>query len=1681
MNRRTIHRGGTARTRLELALAVGLASVLAACSSDPSSLSSAARLATVGQCQRDEEVLFNPEPYGCAIDESCACGSFCSQASHTCAFDCLPDAPVNDPLACPAGEVCDDAGRCVDAASVPPPPSHAPQLAVAPAAVGVADGAAANVEVRLRLAAGFTGADRSAAEESEVRVAASEGFSLGCGGAERAGECTFDAWTFGFDGADLVASRAVTVRREPGSPDEGQVTVHLATADETATIAVVRAAAGGSDAAFTGVVTSPAIDTPIAVTAVRRGAVLVVRDALHMVSAHGVIVLDVLPDDTAAGTVRRTTWLSAPGGAEGQALPADYVAIAPLVADDSGALATAFELRYPASGDAVTWQLALVPAGDAVAECASDTDCGAGWRCPASLAVCVPSEDLTAPSGALESTLEDPRSDLWWNAVLPWIGTGTEASAAAFQTDGAHFVERLLCSTAAATIGNLGAIVLQGSNSRSGDLACANDTWSTIDGAGAAGLVTRSDRNLDANALTMLEACLADLSKTPPASIWSELSSVSGTCANLARFYPALRAMATAENDKVTGLGFDRRVDGMFLRLVQQWLQVHGFVASQATSVAEYGPETETAEGDVRAELEQVIDRVNEGWTALLDHRVAGELPRNGTTDFRIAKRPAAYWTFDDGRLDDEIAGRALVGGGAGACGHSTTSSMLSQGYDCPGYRSELPGLSTGNMTVSFYARPSYAEFPPYVGGTIVATPTMAIVYNPIDASNLTLGIAHPVEGGGVEWVGFKWVYDLQDSTYVAIVRDAAAMTYTAHVYDHAPCGSCPPRSFSATQRYYQRVGGTLPTGSLQSYEPPNRRELVGEPRSLVPRTSTAVLVGAGWFPAKRSFVGQLDDVAIWNTALSAAEFKRFAVARGDNQVGRTAWPYDTVIADNDTEEYGSPLAAIEREADASRLGLVARYLELMRAQVDLACQLDDADAKAAVAAALDRAGLTMRQSLALDGLLAPTSLPSDAVLRARLEDDAELVRARRGAVARLAAALSRCTSPYGLTDNEVPLYFALPDEPSANQAFFAASDYLRGLAAQRVDEAAANFNLFASRWDAARQSQLQEALTSDQRDRRIAELAQRYGEPMRRLCGLEDMTSEEVLAGFTDGTLSVNDCFVRETNACRNGNFLEPIRDADPGCYRGQIGASILDVSAAQHGFLGAYSRWQAAAADAASAARLCVLKEIDEFGCSAADRQHLEGISCPPGYQGTQQLAADYNDYMTRHERASGLITNLVATATRIGAVIGAAAASGGVGGAFVAFAVGNMDFIVTDLGNSMSERKRQYEEMLRHRAAVDAIRSCWAQAEQYERAISGAEESAKEALARLQSGTMAVDNGLGELRSQALEGPIVVERERTRTVVPVAFHYWVSESLEDYRFSMDVAKRYTYLALRAAEYDTQQSFRESSLTRPSTQAILASQRPGKLRQQLTLLDNHTNTRDAWGRDPSQKFTVIDLGKDVLGLGFPSTVGGELIKRTRAVYDRNGTYVGQGIRFTFLPDDDAPTPTYRCAERLWHANIGAAGGIGSISGPVELKLYQRNLFASRMCDDNGLQVASLRPEVNLFIATGETGSYTPAAQSRSAGINVSRLDSAGVVEAFLNQDGYRDGSSAELAGAGLYGDYVLIIPKPTINQGVNLSAISQLLLRFDYVSVDNSPIVDLRARGRVTVDAATTPLVVE
>lgn len=330
---------------------------------------------------------------------------------------------------------------------------------------------------------------------------------------------------------------------------------------------------------------------------------------------------------------------------------------------------------------------------------------------------------------------------------------------------------------------------------------------------------------------------------------------------------------------------------------------------------------------------------------------------------------------------------------------------------------------------------------------------------------------------------------------------------------------------------------------------------------------------------------------------------------------------------------------------------------------------------------------------------------------------------------------------------------------------------------------------------------------------------------------------------------------------------------------------------------------------------------------------------------------------------------------------------------------------------------------------------------------------------------------------------EGRAAIETAKGRTVAPVSHELWASEKISTYLDDMRRARRVTYLAVRAVEYETQQTLALEG-------SVLASTNPKQFQAALDELWATAATRGVNGKRPTNLKVVLSMRDQLLQLSDKSKLPAseqtlspterfQLMLRDPqyAVYDAAGTYKGQRLPFELAPlgalglgqANGIPVLSGSdCAERLWSVNASIVGPAAMYQGAApsftRIELHKQNTFYSQWCSatDTPFQTASVRPSRNLFkepeltstigsatSATGEANEYTSA--RIQAYFNVDQKD--------FETDDYANGQTAELAARGLYGKYALFIPAEMLSTkggtGLVLNKIQDVLLRLDYVSV--------------------------
>jgi hypothetical protein len=319
----------------------------------------------------------------------------------------------------------------------------------------------------------------------------------------------------------------------------------------------------------------------------------------------------------------------------------------------------------------------------------------------------------------------------------------------------------------------------------------------------------------------------------------------------------------------------------------------------------------------------------------------------------------------------------------------------------------------------------------------------------------------------------------------------------------------------------------------------------------------------------------------------------------------------------------------------------------------------------------------------------------------------------------------------------------------------------------------------------------------------------------------------------------------------------------------------------------------------------------------------------------------------------------------------------------------------------------------------------------------------------------------------------GTAALERDKDRHGPGFAYHFWYTERIERFHRELEWARRLTFLAMRAVEYELQQ-------TVDLRTTILSASHPDELEAALRILRQEQGGRSINRRRPEEGSIVLSLRDDILQVQDRSDepsgernwtpamrFKGRLSASQFAVWDKNGNYLGQGIPFNLR---ESGVLENRCGERLWRVTATVQGdGLSPLEPGTPLMLLKQNTAMSQYCEGKAPMTKSLRfkYQVSSLRSTSELLKGKAGRQEDTQGFtaaalypwfNVRRFD-------FYSAD-YRKGSSEELAGRALYGDYILLFPKQILSASQNpprpafpLNNVEDVLLRMEYLSVDNLP----------------------
>lgn len=1727
-------------------------------------------------------------PRACNYDEDCPQGSACNESTRMCDWSCLEAGPTG--TACATGQVCNCSGRCVAEGSSEPLvlSQQLPRVDVTPAFVEFTTptaGAAFQAQSLLVGLAVMDPGTLSSASTTPIRVVAGRDMEVSChtsaGPTAYAAECALSAWTFNPFGTGYRAENQVDIRPRTGSTANAwHVTLEAlaragqqngsATPQRTrvqAERAGTAPGASGGVRPFWGTVTlqldgaSDGGTEPVVlpVRAYGNSTYLMLQDDSRTLSPSGKVVL------STTQTSHAEEWLPSSTGSHTQ----DAVTVELVGSYDGGAAASntlsgTFQLVLPRNGGGTwgvsgTYQLSRLrqenDAGvlaDAPLTACPASPCQAGYSCETTLGVCVPGpRTWSSPGGTASSTIVHEERAAWdAEAQSKLTAFMSESASAGRPTAPWRLARGILCNqgnrenppeiagfpTYASAAAGVPHVM-----SYSGDLRCLNGQPPYL-----GDIATQWERYPDNNGLKnlerltdqeMLAECLADLRRSPVNTssgngtdwfierygtkypVLTGRTSVTqgrvtpGRCLNLARLYGALH-LSTRENNS--------RDQRLAWRLLQQWLAVHSYVSRQVAQQRELANFLNETTGTL-PELPDALTRFEGAWDLLLDGAYAGLMPGNDATrtcsllnpDYRLPPPPVASWA------------------------HNTSSQSVQD-------RGGTSRWKRNNVTFFFHNPNVWSA----CTNSTTATQLFSASYQ-VDEVPLTTA-ARSLQGSC-----------LNKGTYVEVTVQAARKTATngtaLSIWTlNVPSGVSPVR-FAVLDR-----GTSLSLfNSAKAHVAPSPRTLTFEHFSLRAPYVQTVNAPAG------------SRLAVWDFLVDDAMLSEAI----DNPT-----LYDTPSGDLGTlpnpkshheQAVGLPVTILE--GLAAHLRLLNLELENVERTTLASCQ--PASPNTPRDQALARFGRTLRYVLTMESLARSAyareragcaqangvELPWDKRWQSA---QAELASVRRQSYEKVRA-INNC-HPYGMPENEAPLYFAsVATDPI--QRYFGSSTYLHGEAWKLMERAKVARDAARSAWEGLRVSEVQEALNDDAKAQRIRDLKRQYGAPIITMCGLTDVTAEDVFDRFDPvkspqrfglPALRPESCFIKPDTTCQapveqihdlvnneharftlctwrklvsgpevytdsnvqalvthygsatvsgrvvsvTGGSLPvsrlyelPLRldqipsgalteaheacvrergalgsqlptaanlgfKRDNSCYRGELGTAMLGIVSAQQSLQVAQSQWGEFQEKFDIAQKRCM--QMDEAAAKQTELADQYEKSMGDLIRQKGKVDRRINNVSDINNKAEGIVGGLVtsiATGNVVGAIWGGIKLFGGV-------AENRLKDKAIRIGENMQRLELQHKAEIERLQLAAAVQQCYTEAQMHLVGVGTAALQIDRVDTEVDAALMTMENLEGRVRQLLYESAQVVAQEEARQVPHFAHDFWVGEKITAARDSFYNAKRMAFLFGKALEYEKQASY--SALS-----TVLSAPGPDQLQAALEDYTFSEIDKTVNGAFPNSRPLVLQLREQALKLTNRLTVPegeraltmGErftrrLLSPDSAVYDDNGVYLGQGLRFT-IPKG---LWTNRCAERIWTVHVHLRGDDQlstwlTTKGNANLLLRKRNTFGSHICaptsDTNIWQVMAVRPSLR----SGYPGTTRPGEETSFALASVG-AQTGQTTDQFQNTP--MGSGSVELQGRGLYGEYEILFPwhglmsvsgTPT---GFPLDGVTDVMVRFDEVSVATSVI---------------------
>jgi hypothetical protein len=742
--------------------------------------------------------------------------------------------------------------------------------------------------------------------------------------------------------------------------------------------------------------------------------------------------------------------------------------------------------------------------------------------------------------------------------------------------------------------------------------------------------------------------------------------------------------------------------------------------------------------------------------------------------------------------------------------------------------------------------------------------------------------------------------------------------------------------------------------------------------------------------------------------------------------------------------EQATGLAVHLVEAVGADLNLLAAYLDAERAVSYGEC-FQGGQSPARDRARL-RAGRNLRLAAVLEAEashLAGAPGATAAPWFARYQSSQTVLAGKRARAVQQLQRLVECKNPLNISEEELPLFVG--QSVGAAERFFASTRFLLDKANTEIGFAQTALGDAQTAYNNQVVADFTRNLATTDQNASIEKLKASYDGVLRRFCGAPAGGAQRLVDAFMNGTLGANNCFVKsEQTACQNLTGTS-LADIPPSCLRGEIGERIIAIKSANLDVTLAKANADRATELFHADTLYCALREVQLGSNQALLERHQEHMAS------LRQEQADQDDIF----HGIAFIANLHLQAARAGQIPGLD--FGGAIPHFQALADEDTNF------HLQQEQDRYQLEVSARSNALD-IKECYHKADNDEFAIKAANDTVLRAKEAVSGALFGLDDATATLAALASEAKGQVSLEAAINRTPPHLHYWLDNKIDTYNRHMTLARRLTYMAVRAFEYEAQQSSDRRG-------TVLAARRPDDLAAVTAILGGKS-APFAGGFVFGQQAYMLSVRDELLHIEnlvgnlhlsdgdpalSPTAVFQAFLKSDASkIYDKDGKLKGRGIRFSVRPDF---WNARICAERMWRVVPLVNHTLSRIPAQPELVLIQNNAFASQTCGLSPGQLRLTRVGASTNLVTDDvSAAFTPPAESSQMVVSLAP-------STVTSREQLRDlpfGDASGFAGRGLYGDYTLLFPAdpnactPSGCSGWSDDAVAQvtdILVRFEVV----------------------------